>query len=66
MIISLKIWSPENGEVKPLTGDGVYSEAFSVKNAFDNDETTYFMSKRSSKETPQGLEIQFDSQVIQY
>ena len=60
MIISLKIWSPENGEVKPLTGDGVYSEAFSVKNAFDNDETTYFMSKRSSRETPQGLEIQFD------
>ena len=51
----LKVWHGETGSVETLTQDGFYSSDFALSNAFDDNTSTYFMSKRANSVTQQGI-----------
>lgn len=58
-----KIWHGEAnvGTIRSLVDNEFFNEKFDAHKAIDDDEKTYFMSKRASIEKPQGLVIEFES-----
>ena len=57
----LKVWHGDSGSVETLTPDGFYSSDFALSNAFDDDTSTYFMSKRAESVNEQGIMLEIIS-----
>ena len=47
--------------IRPLVEDGFYGESFEARNAIDETNETYFMSKRATKDARQGLIVEFEN-----